>query len=124
VSRDFDWSVNESFQAALAHTLDQAGNGDCPDTMDTAGFGLRPVSNPLVIAQLHVNLSHQSPDQGALADTTDTAGSVVYSSPGITVQVLHTLHFYRVAQIPVYSNLDGYQLFPRSTATAGLSYAN
>jgi hypothetical protein len=26
-------------------------------------------------------------------------------------------------QVPIYSNLDGYQLFPHWTATAGLSYA-
>jgi hypothetical protein len=35
---------------------------------------------------------------------------------------MHTLHFYTVLQVPVYSNLDGYQLFPHWTATAGLSY--
>jgi hypothetical protein len=39
------------------------------------------------------------------------------------VQVVHKLHAYGVLQVPVYSNLDGYQLFPRWTATAGLSYA-
>jgi len=123
VSRDFDLFVNAQFQAAVAHKLDQPGNDYRPGNIDTAGFGLRYVSSPLVIPQLQVNLSHKSPDQGALADTTDTAGTVAYLSPGITVQIMHTLHFYGVAQIPVYSNLDGYQLFPRWTATAGMSYA-
>jgi hypothetical protein len=28
-----------------------------------------------------------------------------------------------VVQVPIYSNLDGYQLFPHWTATVGLSYA-
>ena len=64
----------------------------------------------------------RSPDQGALADTADTVGTVAYISPGITAQVTRKLHAYGVLQVPVYSNLDGYQLFPHYTATAGLSY--
>jgi len=69
--------------------------------------------------------SESAPDQisGALADTTDTAGTVAYLSPGITAQIMHKLHFYGVVQFPVYSNLDGYQLFAHWTVTAGLSYA-
>ena len=44
-------------------------------------------------------------------------------SPGITVSLQQTLQAYAVLQVPVYSNLDGYQLFPHWTATVGLSYA-
>ena len=62
-------------------------------------------------------------DQGALADTTDTAGTVAYLSPALTVQILHKLHAYGVFQVPVYSNLDGYQLFPHWTVNLGVSYA-
>ncbi len=87
------------------------------------GFGIRYVADPRLLPQLQLNLSHKSPDQGALADTTDTAGTVAYLSPGITAQIMHKLHFYGVMQFPVYSNLDGYQLFPHWTVTAGLSYA-
>ena len=71
---------------------------------------------------MQLNVIHRSPDQGALADTTDTVGTVAYVSPGLTAQVTDKLHAYGVIQVPVYSNLDGYQLFPRYTATAGLSY--
>jgi len=70
-----------------------------------------------------VNLSHKSADQGALADTTDTAGTVAYLSPGITLKVANRLHIYGFAQVPVYSNLDGYQLAPRWTASFGGTYA-
>ena len=57
------------------------------------------------------------------ADTPDTVGTVLYVSPGLTASVLPTLHVYGFAQLPVYSNLDGYQLFPRITVSVGLSYA-
>jgi len=72
---------------------------------------------------LQLNLSRKSADQGALADTPDTAGTVAYLSPGFTALVARTLHLYTVWQVPVYSNLDGYQLFPHWTATIGVSYA-
>ena len=72
---------------------------------------------------MQVNLLHKSADQGALADTRDTAGTVAYLSPGVTLHVLGNLHLFAFAQIPMYARLDGYQLFPHWTATVGGSYA-
>ncbi len=89
----------------------------------TLSFGLRYEQYPKVIPQLQLNLFRKSADQGALADTTDTAGTVAYLSPGLTAQIVHKLYAYTVLQFPLYSNLSGYQLFPHWTATAGLSYA-
>ena len=37
---------------------------------------------------------------------------------GISVALLQA---YAFVQVPVYSNLDGYQLFPRWTASVGIS---
>jgi hypothetical protein len=58
-----------------------------------------------------------------LADAPDTVGTVIYVSPGLTASLAPNLHVYGFAQLPVYSNLDGYQLFPRFTISVGLSYA-
>jgi len=33
------------------------------------------------------------------------------------------VHVFAFAQLPVYSNLYGFQLFPRWTASAGVTYA-
>jgi hypothetical protein len=111
------------FQSAVAHKLDQPGNDYRPGNTTTVSFGIRYEENPKWIPQLQLNISRKNADQGALADTTDTAGTVAYVSPGLTAQVFHSLHTYGVLQFPVYSNLSGYQLFPHWTATAGLSYA-
>jgi hypothetical protein len=70
-----------------------------------------------------MNLLHKSPDTGALADVQNTAGNVAYVSPGVTAQLAANLHVFAFAQLPVYSNLYGSQLFPRWTASAGLTYA-
>jgi hypothetical protein len=123
VSQDFDLFVSGQFQSAVAYKQNQPGNDFRPGNSATFSVGLRYEANPKWMPQLQLNISHKSPDQGALADTTDTVGTVAYISPGLTVQVVHKLHAYGVLQVPVYSNLDGYQLFPRWTVTAGLSYA-
>jgi hypothetical protein len=70
-----------------------------------------------------LNLLHKSVDQGALADVFDTAGYVAYISPGLNVQVLDKLHLFGFVQVPVYSDLVGYQLFPKYTFSVGGSYA-
>jgi hypothetical protein len=123
VSQNFDIFLNTQFQSAVAHKQNQPGNDFRPGNSETFSVGLRYEANPNWIPQVQLNVVHKSPDQGALADTTDTVGTVAYISPGLTVQVTHKLHAYGVIQVPIYSNLDGYQLFPHYTATAGMSYA-
>jgi hypothetical protein len=123
VSQDFDAFANVQFQSAVAHKMNQPGNDFRPGNSALLSVGLRYEENPRVIPQLQLNLSRKSADQGALADTTDTAGTVAYLSPGLTAQVVNKLYAYSVLQFPVYSNLSGYQLFPHWTATVGLSYA-
>jgi hypothetical protein len=123
ISQNFDAFANVQFQSAVAHKQDQPGNDFRPGNSATLSFGLRYEENPQWIPQLQLNLSRKSADQGALADTTDTAGTVAYLSPGLTAHIHHGLYGYAVLQVPLYSNLSGYQLFPHWTATAGLSYA-
>jgi len=123
VSQDFDAFVNGQFQSAVKHKQDQPGNDFRPGNSATMSVGLRYEAHPQWVPQLQVNLLRKSADQGALADTTDTAGTVVYLSPGVTLHVMGNLHLFAFAQIPMYSRLDGYQLFPHWTATVGGSYA-
>jgi hypothetical protein len=123
ISQNFDAFASVQFQSAVEHKQDQPGNDYRPGNQTTMSVGLRYEQNPNWIPQLQVNLFRHNADQGALADTTDTAGTVAYLSPGLTVKIVRKLHAYTVLQVPVYSNLSGYQLFPHWTATAGLSYA-
>lgn len=123
VGQDFDVFANAQFQSAVAHEQSRPGNDFRPGNLETFSVGVRYDAHPAWIPQLQLNVLHRSPDQGALADSTDTVGTVAYLSPGLTVQLTHGLHGYGVVQVPIYSNLDGYQLFPHYTATAGMSYA-
>jgi len=123
ISQDFDVFVNGQFQAAVAEKLDQVGADFRPGNLGVVSVGLRYEANPKIVPQLQLNVSRKSHDQGALADGADTAGTVAYLSPGVTLAAGQNTHVYGFIQVPVYSRLDGYQLFPRWTASAGLSYA-
>jgi len=122
VSQNFDIFVSGQFQSAVVHEQNRPGNDYRPGNSAIVSVGLRYEANPNWTPQLQIDMFHKSPDQGTLADTADTVGTVAYLSPGLSVQLVHKLVAYGVIQVPMYSNLDGYQLFPRWTATVGLSY--
>jgi hypothetical protein len=123
VSQNFDAFASAQFQSAVAHHLDRPGDDFRPGNSVAVSAGLRYATNPKWLPQLQVNILHRSADQGALADTPDTSGTVAYLSPAITALLARKLYVYSVLQVPVYSNLSGYQLFPRWTGTVGVSYA-
>jgi hypothetical protein len=123
ISLDFQFFGNLQFQSAVTSKQDQPGNDFRPGNSTTVSFGVRYEENPRWIPQLQLNLLHKGVDQGALADIYDTAGYVAYLSPGLNAQVADTLHVYGFVQVPVYSDLVGYQLFPKYTVSVGASYA-
>ncbi len=123
ISQDFDAFVNGQVQFTVAHALGRSGQDFRPGSSENLSFGIRYEHDPRWVPQLQINTVHKSPDQGALADNPDTAGTAVYLSPGLSVRVLRPLHVYAFVQRPVFSRLDGYQVFPRWTGSVGLSYA-
>jgi hypothetical protein len=123
VSENFGAFANVQLQAAIAEAQHQPGDDFRPGNAATLSFGLRYEADPKWVPQLQVNLSRKDRDQGALADVPDTAGTVAYVSPGMTIAVASNLHLYGFVQLPVYSELAGYQLFPHWTAAVGANFA-
>ncbi len=123
ISQTIDAFASSQFQAAIKQPRVDIGHDYRPGNTATVSIGVRYLENPRWMPAIQLNLSHRSADQGALGDPTGTAGSVAYLSPGMTVQVTHRLHAYGFMQVPIYSHLSGYQLFPRWTASVGLNYA-
>jgi hypothetical protein len=123
ISQDFDAFVNGQFQAAVSQRLDQTGADFRPGNLASVSFGARYEANPHIVPQLQVNITRKSHDQGALADSADSAGTVVYLSPGITFSVGDDTNVYTFVQLPIYSNLQGYQVFPRYAVSVGLTHA-
>lgn len=123
VSQNFDAFASGQFQSAVAENLNQVNADFRPGNQTNITFGLRYEADPQLVPQIQINMTHRTADSGALADTLDTAGTVAYLSPGVTARVAARTSLYGFIQLPMYSNLRGYQLFPRWTASVGISYA-
>jgi len=123
IAQDFDAFANGQFQAAISHRMDTPGVDFRPGNQFSLNLGLRYEAHANWVPQLQLNLLRKSADQGALADRANTAGTVAYLSPGISVSLSRDLQAYGFVQVPLYSHLEGYQLFPRWAATLGLSMA-
>ncbi|EIM00859.1 lipoprotein [Rhodanobacter denitrificans] len=121
ISQNFDAFVNGQFQAAISQHLDNTGADYRPGNLTTISFGLRYEAHMDWVPQVQINWLHKSADQGALADVFDTEGTVAYLSPGISGSITKDLQLYVFVQAPIYSHLQGYQLFPGWTGTVGVS---
>ena len=120
---DVEVFANAQFQAAVASRLRGARQDFRVGNTTLASVGARWQATPTVVPQLQVNLAHKSADQGALADNADSAGTVVYLSPGVTGALGDHWQAFGFVQLPVASRQAGYQLAPRWTASAGVGYA-
>jgi len=123
VSQNFSAFANFQFQAAVKQKLNQPGEDYRPGNQEALSFGIRYEANPTFVPQLQVNINHRSQDLGTLADTPNSAGTAAYLSPGVNVSILKEVQIYGFAQLPIYSKLEGYQLFPHVTGSVGLAYA-
>jgi hypothetical protein len=121
--QNIDFFVDSQFQAAVVHHQDVPGSDFRPGNSLTTSLGLRYEANPRMLPQVQLNILRKSADQGALADRPDTEGTVVYVSPGLTVRAVQRVYLFGFVQLPVYSKLDGYQLIPHWTVSAGANYA-
>jgi len=123
VSSNVEAFVNATFQAAIAHRLHGTGQDFRVGNTTFVSFGARWEATPTLVPQVQVNISHKGADQGALADNPDSQGTVVYLSPGVTGTLGEHWQAFGFVQLPVASHLVGYQLAPRWSTSAGLSYA-
>lgn len=123
ISQNFDGFVNGQFQAAIEEKLSGANASYRPGNLASISIGVRYEAHANWVPQLQLNLQHKSEDRGDLATAADSAGTVAYLSPGISGSISKNLQLYAFVQVPVYSHLSGYQLFPRWTGTLGISMA-
>ncbi|MGA9420906.1 MAG: transporter [Rhodanobacteraceae bacterium] len=123
VSQNFDAFVDARFQAAVSERLDSAGADFRPGDQATLSTGLRYEAHANWVPQLQLNLQHKSADRGALADRANSEGTVAYVSGGISASLRRNVQIYGFVQVPVYSHLAGYQLFPHWIANLGISVA-
>jgi len=122
LGRGFNGYLTGQVQAPVAARLDQPGADYRPGRQGLLALGLRYETHPAIIPQLQINLMRRDADRGALGDTADTAGTIVYLSPGVEGRLASGVNAYGFIQLPLASNVSGYQLVPRWTATFGLTW--
>ncbi|HXW69264.1 MAG TPA: hypothetical protein VEJ88_06615, partial [Dissulfurispiraceae bacterium] len=118
ITQDLGYFTQAIFQSAL-YAADQYRPGESLGL----NLGLRYLGFPGVAPQLQLNFKHVLHDTGAQADSTDTGGTLLYISPGITASVGNHVSVYGFVQLPLYQDVIGIQLAPRVTTSLGLRYA-
>ncbi len=68
---------------------------------------------------LQVNLRHRGRDSGALAEPSNSGAMTLDLSPGLTLGIGHASTLYAYLQVPIYQNVNGVQLVPRSALALG-----
>jgi hypothetical protein len=93
-----------------------------PGTGLNVNFGVRYLAYERITPQLQLNGRFEGRESGANADVENSGASLVYLSPGATVEINKRLHVYGFFQVPVYQRVNGFQLEPRYTVSVGIHY--
>lgn len=84
--------------------------------------GVRYVTGGMVVPQLQVNARIERRESGDEADVDNSGATLVYLSPGATVNINKQFKLYGFVQVPVYQRVNGLQIEPRSSLSIGLHY--
>jgi hypothetical protein len=114
-----DWGVfgQVLFQKAMAEN-----DGFKPGNGVNANVGLRYTGIKGVTPHLQLNLRAEDREAGLHADLDNSGATLVYLSPGVTVQLSPAFQVYAFAQVPVAQRVNGLQLEPKWSASLGLHW--
>ena len=117
-AQDWDYFTQAIYQKALYYNNDyRPGDGL------NVNLGMRYAGIGRVTPQLQLNFRYVQRDEGANADTVSTGGKLLYISPGLSVSVIRQMSVYSFVQLPLYQDVNGVQLAPRYTVSAGVRYS-
>ncbi len=93
-----------------------------PGTGINVNLGVRYAANPAVVPQIQLNVRAEKRESGANADVENSGATLVYLGPGVTVRVARRAEAYAFVQVPVYENVNGFQIEPRFAVSGGLHF--
>ena len=118
VSETVDWFGQALLQIPVA--ADRAFRPGVGANL-TAGVRYRGLQS--VVPQLQFNSRIEGRETGSEADTPNSGSTLVYFSPGATFNVSQKTSVYLFGQLPVYQRVNGYQLEPKWSVSAGVHAA-
>lgn len=88
-----------------------------------ANAGVRYTGFAGITPHLQLNLRAEGRESGLNADAANSGATLVYLSPGVTVEVTRALQFYAFAQVPVHQRVTGLQIELRSSVSLGVHWS-
>lgn len=93
-----------------------------PGNSTNLNVGFKYLGLEKVVPEIQVNARVSGKDSGANATPDDSGGTTIYLSPGVTFPLTEKMKVYGFFQVPVYQNLNGYQLAPKYTVSIGTRF--
>jgi hypothetical protein len=118
VSETVDW-----FGQALLQIPVAADRAFRPGVGANVTAGVRWRALEWVVPQAQINSRVERRETGSEADTPNSGASLVYFSPGATFKTSERTSVYLFGQVPVYQRVNGYQLEPKWSVSAGVHAA-
>ncbi|MDE2082160.1 MAG: TonB-dependent receptor [Burkholderiales bacterium] len=106
-------------QALLQHALASKAQFK-PGPSLGISTGLRWVGDSAWVPALQINLRHEERESGANADIPNSGSTRVGLSPGLTWAASEQVRVYGFVQVPIFQHVNGLQLAPRFSASAGV----
>ena len=100
----------------------EARDGFRPSTSVVTSTGVGYKLNSWIKPQLQVNYKYESRESGENADRPNSGGNIIALTPGINFAASQKLNVYALVQIPVFQEVNGYQLEPRQVYSVGIRY--
>jgi hypothetical protein len=112
---NWDYFVQGLVEAPFAARQDYR-----PGIAFNVNAGIHYVGFDSITPQIQISAKTSGPDKGLEADTENSGGTLVYLGAGGTLNITRQVRLYAFAQVPVYQDVNGYQLAPRWVLTTGL----
>ena len=108
------------FAEALVQTALDSRREYRSATFENVTLGVRYTGIDRITPQFQLNGKFAGRDTGAQADNLNSGGTLLYLSPGVTFEATKNVAVFAFFQVPVYQNVNGYQLAPKWTLSVGM----
>lgn len=93
-----------------------------PGTGANLSLGTRYLASTFFVPQLQVNVRAEKRESGSNADVANSGATLAYLSPGFTLNFNRRFAGFLFVQAPIYQRVNGLQIEPRYSVSAGLHY--
>jgi hypothetical protein len=118
LSRNWDY-----FGQALVQQPLNSRDDFRPGTGLNVNLGLRYAGFDRVTPHVQINIRAEKRESGANADVDNSGATLAYLSPGATITLTKSAKIYGFFQLPLYQNVNGFQIEPRYTVSVGVQYS-